>query len=353
MKPISAPQPGRNRQWRLLRTPPREELIGAEHFDFVEDDVPEPGRGQVLLRTLCLGTSPAQRGYVSTKDSMHEKVLPGAVMRGRGVAQVLESKAARFRKGELVIAATGWQDFSVHDGEGDGILMVQKIHDPVWPLALSLGILGAAGLTAYFGLLEIGEAKPSDTVLVSAAAGGVGSCAVQIAKALGCRVVGIAGGPAKCAWVRALGADAAIDYKNSDLGAEIDKHCPGGVKVFFDNVGGDQLQQTLTRLARGARVVICGFIATDYTDPGLGPTNYTYLLRSRARMEGFFVFDFVDRFEEAQAELRTWYRAGQIADCNHIVFGLENMPDALRGLFTGANRGVQLCQVAEDPPAPT
>ena len=325
-------------------------MIGQQHFELVDSFIPSVGRAEILLKTIWLGTSPAQRGYVSTKDSMHEKVLPGSVMRGRGVAQVVSSNLPDFSPGDLVVAATGWQDYSVHAADADGILAVRKIQDPIWPLSLALGILGAAGVTAYFGLLDVGEMKSGDTVLVSAAAGGVGSCAVQIAKVLGCRVVGIAGGPDKCRWVTEhLGADVAIDYTNVDLGRALDEACPEGINLFFDNVGGEQLQLALLRLALGARVVICGFIATDYNDPGRGPTNYTYLLRSRARMEGFFVFDYEDRFHEAETQLKSWYRQGKLVGTDDLVYGLENMPDALQSLFTGSNRGVRVCQVAADP----
>lgn len=348
---LSTPLPGRNRQWLVLANPGLDELVGPEHFELVESAIPEVLPGQVLLRTLCLGTSPAQRGYISNTKSMHEKVPLGSLMRGRGVAVVVESKHADFKAGDQVIAATGWQDYAVIEPTAQGVLSTQRLLDPPSPSTLSLGILGAAGLTAYFGLTKAGALQAGDTVVISAAAGGVGSCAIQIARSLGAkRVIGIAGGADKCAWVTDyLGADAAIDYKREDLGAALDQHCPGGIDVFFDNVGGEQLERALERLTLGARIAICGFIATDYSKTPHGPKNYIYLVRRRARMEGFFVFDYEPEFPEAEDCLKAWYAGGELKPCEDVLQGLEHMPAALQGLFTGTNRGVRLCQVSAQP----
>lgn len=340
-----------NRQWRLAAHPEVDELIGPEHFVLEEGPVPEPASGEVLLRTLALGTSPAQRGYTTSKPSMHPKVNLGEVMRGRGVAVVEKSRSQDFAEGDIVLASVGWQDYCIQSETQAGIFLLQKLDDPVKPYPMALGVLGAAGVTAYFGLTDIAELEAGQTCVVTAAAGGVGSCAAQIARIMGCRVVGIAGGAAKCRWlVEELGVDAAIDYKLDDLDAALTKHCPDGVNAVFDNVGGDQLNTLLTHLALGARVAICGYIATDYAPtPQPGPSHYTYLLSRRARMEGFFVFDYADRFGEAEALLKDWYRSGQLVPTEDIDDGLEHMPLTLQSLFTGANRGIKLCRVAPDP----
>lgn len=344
---ISGPSPGMNRQWLLKRQLQPAEMFGSEHFDLVETPLPTVGEGQILLRTLCLGTSPAQRSYITNSISMHDKVGVGDVMRGRGIALVVASDSAAFQVGDLVNATTGWQDFSVYDAGRTDAFAARKIIDPVQPWGLSMGILGAAGVTAYFCLQDVAKARSGDTVLISAAAGGVGSSAVQIATAMGCDVIGIAGGEKKCAWLRdSLGLQKTIDYRADNLDQKIDTYCPEGIDVYFDNVGGDQLRAALDHLALGARIAICGFIATDYAANTFVPANYTNLLRKRARMEGFFVFDYKDQFAEAEQQLRSWYRQGKLVDNTDALIGLENMPAALASLFSGGNTGVRICQVA-------
>jgi NADPH-dependent curcumin reductase CurA len=346
-----------NRQWLLERYVQAGEPLTAAHFRWVDGDLPVPAAGQLLLRTLLLGTSPAQRGYISTSASMHEKVPLGGVMRGRGIGIVVESRHRDYEPGQIVAASLGWQDYAVVTPPADPtpragtIFSVVKVDKPARPLSRHLGILGNAGATAYFGLLDVGQLVAGETVVVSAAAGGIGCIAAQIGKNLGCRVIGIAGGPEKCAWLlEELKLDSAIDYRQGDLDARLAELCPQGIDVFFDNVGGEQLNTALAHLAMRARVVICGWISTDYSSNSVpGPANYKNLLRKRARMQGFYTFDYLPRYGEAEAALRRWYRAGQLAPCEDIDVGLERMPDTLASLFAGRNRGIKLCRVAEDP----
>lgn len=345
---------GSNRQWRLARRPLDGEPVGADNFRLIESAVPSPGAGEILLRVHVLGTSPAQRAYISGGvGGMHSKLQIGDLMRGRGIGQVIESRHPDYAVGDIVTGSLGWQEYSViRPPETTGTIFdTYKVDDPLSPLCLHLGTLGAAGLTAYFGLTKVGQVQPGDTVLVSAAAGGVGSAAVQIARLLGGRVIGIAGTYEKCAWIRdELGAEAAINYRTEDLAAMLREHAPNGVNVYFDNVGGDTLNTTLDHLAMRARVIICGLIATDYAPgPRYGLQNYTRLLRYRSRMEGFFVQDHNAEFPAAEQVLRGWYGSGELKRVEDLNHGLETMPDALGSLFAGANRGVKLCQVAPDP----
>ena len=342
-----------NRQWRLTRHPEPDEHLGFDHFQLTNASVPEPADGEFLLRTIALGTSPAQRAYVSKSLSMHEKIAIGDVMRGRGVGIVTATRHAEYQEGDVVIASTGWQDFSIQcpAGENPNVLSLRKVKGPIRPLTTTLGIIGIAGATAYFGLLDVEQAKSGDTVVVSAAAGGIGSVVGQIARLSGCRVIGIAGGPEKCRWLTdVLKFDETIDYKNENLDDRLKSLYPDGVDVFFDNVGGAMLDTVLSHIALNARIVICGYISTDYRDDtNLGPRNYKYLVRQRARMEGFFVFDYRHRYGEAEEHLRKWFKSGQLINSEDVDEGLEAMPLTLQSLFTGKNRGIKLCRVAPDP----
>ena len=344
----------KNRQWLLDRHPDPDEIIGAEHFKLIETDIASPHGGQLVLKTIALGTSPAQRSYISKGLSMHDKISIGEVMRGRGVGVVSASRHPDFQDGDIVVASTGWQDYSLQtpDSQNPNVLSIRKVVNPVHPLTMSLGILGSAGATAYFGLLDVGLAKAGETVVISAAAGGIGSVVGQIAKLSGCRVIGIAGGPEKCRWLcEGLNFDAAIDYKNENIGNRLDALCPRGIDVFFDNVGGEILDVVLAHISLNARIVICGFISTDYRDDqNMGPRNYTNLVKKRARMEGFFIFDYRHRFDEAEAKLGEWFSAGALINCEDVDDGLETMPLTLQSLFTGGNKGIKLCRVAPDPP---
>ena len=343
-----------NRQWRIAKSPNPEDVISADHFSWTEEAIPEPADGEFLVRTICLGTSPAQRGYMQPVDNkfLHGLAI-GEVMRGRGIGQIIASRHADYKQGEIFVGSLGWQDYSIQHPRGAQFMFsTKKLEHPIRPLSAELGVLGQAGVTAYFGLLEVGAMQAGDNVLISAAAGGVGCCVGQIARIRGAgKVIGIAGSDAKCRWLcDELGFDAAINYKAEDLQARISKLFPDGIDVFFDNVGGDILNTALGNLAMRARVIICGFISTNYTPgPHPGPINYTQVLRMRARIEGFVIFDYWERFAEAEQALMAWFKQGQLKSCEDIDAGLEKMPDTLSSLFTGGNMGVKLCRVAPDP----
>jgi hypothetical protein len=331
-----------NRQWRLAARP--EGMVGDEHFRWVEEPAPEiTADGQVLVRTLYLSCDPTQRGWMA-RDTYLPAVAIGEVMRSFGVGRVVESRHPGYQEGQLVQGLLGWQDYALLDGDSARLSVVPE----GVPIPIAMSVLGITGLTAYFGLLEIGRPEAGETVVVSGAAGATGSVVGQIARLKGCRVVGIAGGPDKCRWlVDEARFDAAIDYRNKDVAARLAEFCPDGIDVYFDNVGGEILDAALARLAFNGRVVLCGAIA-DYnrSELGPGPQNYLNLLLQRGRMEGFIILDFLDRAGEAVAELGRWVEAGEIRVEVDIQEGLENAPRTLRRLFTGANRGKQLLRVS-------
>jgi NADPH-dependent curcumin reductase len=329
-----------NRQFCLAARP--DGMVGREHFDYLEQPLPEPADGQVLVRTAYISLDPAMRGWMAEGRSYIPPVQIGEVMRAGTVGEVVESKGQKFAVGDHVTGWLGVQEYAVCDENA-----VFKVDTGEIPLTTFLGALGMPGMTAYFGLLEVGAAKEGETVVVSGAAGAVGSVVGQIAKIKGCRVVGIAGGREKCAWiVDELGFDAAIDYKGEDVGDALRKHCPEGVDVYFDNVGGDILDAALARLARGARVVICGAISQyNNLESMKGPSNYMSLLVNRARMEGFVVIDYLGRAPEATREMAGWIAEGKLIAREDVVEGLDNFPEALQKLFRGENVGKLVLKV--------
>lgn len=331
-----------NLQIRLAARPVG--LPKASDFDTTTEAVPTPEDGQVLVENLYLSLDPAMRGWMTDRKSYIEPVAIGAVMRGLVVGRVTVSNHPDFAPGERVSGALGWQQWAVA-----GPKELQKL-PPGLPLPLFLGPLGMTGLTAYFGLLDVGKPQAGETIVVSAAAGAVGSVVGQIGKIMGCRVVGIAGGPDQCAWITdELGFDAAIDYKNEDVGKRLKETCPEGIDVYFDNVGGAILDAALARLRRGARVVVCGAISQyNATEPVPGPANYLSLLVNRARMEGFVIFDYRHRYGEALAQLGAWLAEGKIKSRDEIVDGLENAPAALTRLFDGSKRGKLIVRIAPE-----
>ncbi len=299
--------------------------------------------GQIRVAVRFLSIDPAMRVWMTEQKSYWPPVELGAVMRAAGIGEVVESKNEKFAVGTWLSGMTSAQTELVSDGKGMQRFDASKLPHPGW----ALSVFGATGLTAYFGLIEIGLPKSGETLVVSAAAGAVGSNVVQIGKALGLRVIGIAGGPEKCAFVKdVLGADEVIDYKNQNVSDELRRTCKDGIDVYFDNVGGEILDSVLKRLKMHARVVICGGISQyNATGETRGPSNYLSLIAARARMEGFVVIDYLHRAEEAVTAMTPWVQAGKLSSKLDVVEGLPNFATALRRLYTGENVGKQLVQI--------
>lgn len=333
-----------NHQWLLKSRPSA--MVEPSNFELAESAVPEPKEGEFLVHNLYLSLDPAMRTWMSDARSYVPPVRIGEVMRGACVARVIESRHPDYAAGELVLGLFGWQDYTVSDG--GGAIPVTKVPDGI-PVTMPLGVLGITSLTAYFGLKEIGKPREGETVVVSGAAGATGSVAGQLAKIWGCKVVGIAGGPEKRDWLtQELGFEGAIDYKNEKVSARLRELCPGGLDVFWDNVGGEILEAALGNLALHARIVLCGAIA-NYNDPvPKGPRNYMNLLVRRSRMEGFVVFDYLSRSDEAMAELVPLVMQGKIRHREDIRDGLDAAPAALVDLYTGDNRGKLLVKIAAE-----
>jgi NADPH-dependent curcumin reductase CurA len=309
-----------------------------------EGEVPEPGAGEALASVRFLSIDPTIRTWMDDAPGYLPPIAIDEVVRGAGIAEVVRSNCERYSPGDLLFGMTGWQDYVIAD---EGERAMQSLPAGISP-TVALGLFGVTGMTAYFGLLDVGQMKEGDVVVVSGAAGATGSTVGQIAKIKGAgKVIGIAGGPEKCRWiVEELGFDAAIDYKSEDLAARLRETAPEGVDLYFDNVGGEILDACLAQLAMRGRVVLCGAIST-YNDRGAmtGPANYRSLIIRRGRMEGFIILDYLDRFPEAQAEVAGWLASGQIKAAEHIVDGLHRAPEALNLLFTGGNTGKVIVRV--------
>ncbi len=329
-------------QFRLASRP--QGMVARENFDYVQEPLPELEEGQLLVEILYISLDPAMRGWMAEGRSYIPPVEIGEVMRAGTVGRVLATRSQRFAVGDHVSGWLGVQSHAVCEESA-----VFKIDADAAALPTYLGVLGMPGVTAYFGLLDIGAPKEGETVVVSGAAGAVGSVVGQIARLKGCRVLGIAGGPQKCEWiVGELGFDAAIDYKREDVAEALREQCPEGIDVYFDNVGGEILDAALARLARGARVVICGAISQyNNLDDMRGPSNYMSLLVNRARMEGFVVIDYMSRAPEAVSEMAGWIAEGKLIAREDIVEGLESFPEALQRLFRGENVGKLVLKVED------
>jgi NADPH-dependent curcumin reductase CurA len=329
----------------LLKSRPNGPLKDSD-FDLVTVPMPEVGEGQFLVRLTHFSFDPTQRGWLGG-DTYLPAVPIGGVVRAGGIGEVVASKHPGFEVGDVVQGTFGWQEHALTDGMTE-TGPVTKLRAGITP-EQALGVFGVTGLTAWFGLTEIGQPKAGDTVLVSGAAGATGSVVVQVAKALGCKVIGIAGGAEKCGWVvEQAGADACIDYRAGNVARQIREHAPKGVNVVFENVGGEILDAALANLALRARVVLCGGISsyndtTEHRSPGL--MNYMNLTVMRGRMEGFIILDYARRYGEGVAELAKLMAAGKLKTAEDMAHGFENCPATLRRLFEGKNFGKQLLSV--------
>ena len=340
-----------NHQVRLAKRP--EGAATRDNWKFTTEPVGEPAEGGVLVKTLSLSLDPAMRGWLNDAKSYIAPVAIDEVMRAGGVGRVIASKNPGFAVGDTVYGTLGVQEYILiaqEDLKRNGLV---KIDLSVGTIGQWLNVLGMPGMTGYFGLMDVGQPQPGETVVVSGAAGAVGQTVGQLAKLKGCRVVGIAGGPAKCEWVvKELGFDACIDYKAGEgaVRAGLKEHCPKGVDVYFDNVGGEILDHVLAKLARKARVIVCGAIS-QYNNansmPGAGPRNYLSLLVNRARMEGMVVFDYAPRYAEGVATLAGWMQEGSVKSVEYVTEGFERFPEALLMLFEGKNLGKLVLKVAD------
>jgi NADPH-dependent curcumin reductase CurA len=328
-----------NRQWLYARQPAGK--IAADTFEWTETAIPTPGAGEVLVQTRMLSLDPANRAWMMGK-TYRDALQPGQVMSGFAIGEVVNSQAAGLAPGDIVEGDWGWQDYAALPARR----LTRRTTNA--PLEMLIGPLSITGLTAYFGLLEVGQPKPGDTVLVSAAAGAVGTMAGQIARLAGCRVVGTAGGQDKCDWlVRELGFDAAVDYKAGGVRRALAAACPAGIDVYFDNTGGAVLDAALSLMNLRGRIACCGNVSQyDVEKPAPGPMAVPGLVvTKRLRMEGFIVMDFFDRRAEAEARLARWVEEGRIKAIVDVVDGLEKAPQALIGLFEGRNRGKMAVRV--------
>jgi NADPH-dependent curcumin reductase CurA len=340
-----------NRRWLVASAV--DEAVTERNFQWSRGAVEAPKDGQALVRNLWLSADPTQilrMGGEASDDPENSGWPVGGVMRGFAVSQVLESRHPGWAPGDLLHGYSGWEDYSVIDGRG--YFPTWKVPAGVTPSA-ALGTLGVTGMVAYFGMVEVARPRAGETCVVSAAAGGVGSVAAQIAKIHGMRVIGIAGGTEKCAWLTGeAGLDGAIDRQSEDVAARLDALCPAGIDVFFDNTGGPILDDVLLRLRRNGRIVLCGGTSRYLASTHLpGPKYYLQLVMVDGRMEGLLGKDYVPRFPEAVAVMRGWLAAGRLKQKDDVLLGLENAPGALVRLFSGANLGKQLVKIA-DPSGP-
>ena len=334
-----------NRQWCVGARPVGKPKPGD--FLYQETDIPVPGKGEVLLQTLYSGIAPVMRMYMQGQSAAGETALNiGDVIHGRAVARVIESHHPHYHVGDVVQGQLGWQTYKVSAMTPQEKFFKVRHHDVGY--ALSVRMLSMTGLTAYTSFFEQGRPEEGELVLVSGAAGGVGHMVVQMAKIAGCRVIGIAGGTKKCDIVKSLGADAVIDYKNENVDQRIAMLCQDGVDIYYDNVGGEILMAALDNLAMNARIILCGSISEYAREEPFGPTNYTRLRRANATLHGYFVYNYLDRFEASNDQLVAWVKTGEMKPLLDIVDGFENMPEALMGVYDGINIGMRCVRVSDE-----
>lgn len=332
-----------NKQLLFVKRPVGE--VDASTWTLETNPIPEIEDGQLLIKQHYISLDPAMRGWMNNSKSYIEPMTIGSVMRAGSVGEVIASKNPKFKVGEYLAGTGGVQQYTATDGKG-----YYPVDPKMAPLPTYIGTLGMPGMTAYFGITEVGKIKEDDTVLVSGAAGAVGSVVGQVAKIKGCKVVGIAGGAEKCAYVvDELGFDACIDYKNENVASRFKEECPKGIDVYFDNVGGEILDIALSRLKMHARIVICGAISQYNNKTAIkGPSNYLALLVSRATMQGMVVFDYADRYKEGAMRLGQWMAQGKLKTREDIYEGIENFPETFQRLFTGDKMGKLVLKVIED-----
>ena len=332
-----------NKQLLLAKRP--EGLPDEDTWTLTETPIPKPSDGEMVVKQFYISLDPAMRGWMNDRRSYIPPVQIGDVMRAGSVGKVVASKHATFKVGDYVSGWGGVQDYALSNGAG-----WYQVDPNVAPLPTYIGTLGMPGMTAYFGLLDVGKPKEGETVLVSGAAGAVGSLVGQIAKIKGCRAIGIAGGPEKCAYiVDELGFDGAIDYKNENVYKGIKRECPDGIDIYFDNVGGEILDAALARINRGARIPICGAIsAYNATEPVPGPSNYLSLLTNRGTMEGFIVMDYASQYQAAGFEMGTWLAQGKLKSREDIYEGIENFRETFLRLFSGEKLGKLVLKLNEE-----
>jgi NADPH-dependent curcumin reductase CurA len=333
-----------NQQWLIAARPHGE--VKESDFRWNQATIADPADGQVLIRTVYISLDPTNRVWMNEADSYLPSLPLGNVMRGGGLGIVEDSRNPGYAKGDIVQGLLGWQQYSLSDGAG---LAKLPRGLPV-PLTAFFGLLGHIGLTAYFGLLDITDPKPGETLVISTAAGAVGSLVGQIGKIKGCRVVGLTGSDEKCRWIKdELGFDAAINYKTANLPEAMKHNCPNGIDIYFDNVGGAILEAVLNQINLKARISICGMISQYNADqPVPGPSNLANLIVKRARMEGFLCFDYNPRAEEAFTQMIGWSMQGKLKYRVDVVQGLEHAPSALHKLFDGSNTGKLIVQVGPE-----
>lgn len=336
----------RNCQWRIARRP--DGNVVRDDFLYTEEDIPQPGPGEFLLKTYYINLAPVMRMYMSGESVAGESPLAiGDVIHGRAVAEVVESNHADYDVGDFVHGQCGWQTYKVSRGTAQE--KFRKLSDINVSYSAALGALGMTGFSAYFGFVDCGKPNKGDVVVVSGAAGGVGSQVIQLAKIHGCRVVGIAGGDAKCELIRSLGCDVAIDYKSGNIADKIAAACPEGIDLYFDNVGGETLSAVLENLAMRSRIVLCGSISEYLLDEPFGLANYTRLRRTNSTMQGFFIYNHSEDFDRAEEDMGNWLRTGQLKPAEHVFDGFDALPDALASLYSGKNHGIALVRIRRGP----
>tara|TARA_B100000214_G_C23970228_1_gene629718 strand:- start:525 stop:1532 length:1008 start_codon:yes stop_codon:yes gene_type:complete len=331
-----------NKKWVLKERP--KGLVKSSDFELITEQLTEIKSGEILLENIYLSFDPTQRGWLNDEPGYLPPVQIDEVVRSGGIGRVIKSKNLEYKEGELVFGLVGWQTHCVTKATADERF---RVIPEILPIPTMLNVLGSTGITAYYGLVELGNPKAGETVLVSGAAGATGSVVVQIAKLKGCNVIGIAGGEEKCKWLKEIGADDVIDYKNSNVNAELLKLAKKGIDIYFDNVGGEILESVLNLININARILLCGGISSGYDGTTItdGPKNLFSLIIKRATMQGFLVLDYLSKSEKAIEEIAMWVIEGKIKHREDIQEEIENCPQTLNRLFTGENRGKQLLKI--------